>query len=75
MVKTIAVFEFVMIIKCSRTHPIVYNTGKENLTMAKSQRQSPRKPATKFPQLRKKLQQQPKVQPKKPMGQGRRGQR
>ena len=43
--------------------------------MSKSQRPSPRKPATKFPQLQKKLQQR-KVQVKRPMGQqGRRGQR
>jgi hypothetical protein len=44
--------------------------------MSKSQRQSPRKPATKFPQLQKKLQQQQRVQVKRPTGQqGRRGQR
>lgn len=43
--------------------------------MSKNQRQSPRKPATKFPQLQKKLQQQ-KVPMKRQTGQqGRRGQR
>ena len=49
--------------------------AKEDIIMSKDQRPTPRKPATKFPQLQKKLQQQ-KVPTKRPTGQqGRRGNR
>jgi len=39
--------------------------GRRTAAMSKNQRQGPRKPATKFPNLQKKMQQQ-KVQVKKP---------
>ena len=41
--------------------------GWRNVAMSKNQRQTPRKPATKFAHLQKKMQKQ-KVQVKKPTG-------
>jgi hypothetical protein len=40
-------------------------SGRRTSTMSKNERQGPRKPATKFPNLRKKMQKQ-KVQVKQP---------